>query len=394
MEILLNWLLRHTAGRRHFGRRLLPCQEADCLAEVGLLHRLPAVRGGESFDSAAEAVEHAADRKANTETEMNRPSNWAALLLAPALVALSATAVLAQAYPNKPIRLVLPYAPGGIIDYVGRTLATHLSEPLGQTVVAENRPGAGGIAGTDTVARSAPDGYTLVLMDPALVINPTLQPSIPYDLFKQLQTVSIVSSSPEVLVVSPTLPVKNFQEFVAYAKANPGKLNFSSAGIGTTPHLAGELFKQRTGVDAVHVPYRGIGASYTDMMAGKISFAFSSIAGALPFTSDNRVRPIATTGLKRTPVYPDLPTVDEAGLKGFEVDLWLGIFAPAGLPADVLARLNADIKKTLAKDEVKAALAKVGVEPRGSTPEEGAAFLKSEYEKWKTVVTEGKIKPE
>jgi tripartite-type tricarboxylate transporter receptor subunit TctC len=325
---------------------------------------------------------------------MNRPRNWAALLLAPALVALSATAVLAQAYPNKPIRLVLPYAPGGIIDYVGRTLATHLSEPLGQTVVAENRPGAGGIAGTDTVARSAPDGYTLVLMDPALVINPTLQPSIPYDLFKQLQTVSIVSSSPEVLVVSPTLPVKNFQEFVAYAKANPGKLNFSSAGIGTTPHLAGELFKQRTGVDAVHVPYRGIGASYTDMMAGKISFAFSSIAGALPFTSDNRVRPIATTGLKRTPVYPDLPTVDEAGLKGFEVDLWLGIFAPAGLPADVLARLNADIKKTLAKDEVKAALAKVGVEPRGSAPEEGAAFLKSEYEKWKTVVTEGKIKPE
>src|SRR5215207_2607247 len=337
---------------------------------------------------------HAIRHKTFMETVMMISRPWAALLLAPVLMALSASAVLAQAYPNKPIRLVLPYAPGGIIDYVGRTLATHLSEPLGQTVVAENRPGAGGIAGTDTVARSAPDGYTLVLMDPALVINPTLQPSIPYDLFKQLQTVSIVSSSPEVLVVSPTLPVKNFQEFVAYAKANPGKLNFSSAGIGTTPHLAGELFKQRTGVDAVHVPYRGIGASYTDMMAGKISFAFSSIAGALPFTSDNRVRPIATTGLKRTPVYPDLPTVDEAGLKGFEVDLWLGIFAPAGLPADVLARLNADIKKTLAKDEVKAALAKVGVEPRGSTPEEGAAFLKSEYEKWKTVVTEGKIKPE
>jgi tripartite-type tricarboxylate transporter receptor subunit TctC len=325
---------------------------------------------------------------------MNKTRLCAALMLAPALLTLNASAVLAQGYPNKPVRLVLPYAPGGIIDYVGRTLATHLSEPLGQTVVAENRPGAGGIAGTDTVARSAPDGYTLVLMDPALVINPTLQPSIPYDLFKQLQTVSIVSSSPEVLVVSPTLPVKNFQEFVTYGKANPGKLNFSSAGIGTTPHLAGELFKQRTGVDAVHVPYRGIGASYTDMMAGKISFAFSSIAGALPFTSDNRVRPIATTGLKRTPVYPDQPTVDEAGLKGFEVDLWLGIFAPAGLPAPVLVRLNADIRKTLAKEEVKAALAKVGVEPRGSTPDEGAAFLKSEYEKWKTVVIEGKIKPE
>jgi tripartite-type tricarboxylate transporter receptor subunit TctC len=319
---------------------------------------------------------------------------WAALLLALALAALSASAVSAQGYPNKPIRLVLPYAPGGIIDYVGRTLATHLSEPLGQSVVAENRPGGGGIAGTDAVARSAPDGYTLVLMDPALVINPTLQPSVPYDLFKQLQTVSIVSSSPEVLVVSPHLPVKNFDEFVAYAKANPGKLNFSSAGIGTTPHLAGELFKQRTGTDATHVPYRGIGASYTDMMAGKISFAFSSIAGALPFTSDNRVRPIATTGLKRSSVYPDLPTVDEAGLKGFEVDLWLGIFAPAGLPADVLARLNADIKKTLAKEEVKAAFAKVGVEPRGSSPQEGDAFLKVDFDKWKTVIAEGKIKPE
>src|SRR3954466_15092458 len=259
----------------------------------------------------------------------------------------------AQTYPAKPVRLVLPYAPGGIIDYVGRTLATHLSEPLGQTVVAENRPGGGGIAGTDAVARSAPDGYTLVLMDPALVINPTLQPSVPYDLFKQLQTVSIVSSSPEVLVVSPHLPVKNFDEFVAYAKANPGKLNFSSAGIGTTPHLAGELFKQRTGVDAVHVPYRGIGASYTDMMAGKISFAFSSIAGALPFTSDNRVRPIATTGLKRANVYPDTPTRDEAGLKGFEVDLWLGIFAPAGVPADVLSKLKGALAKTLQNPETK-----------------------------------------
>ena len=271
---------------------------------------------------------------------MARSRNFAALLLAPLLVALATSAALAQNYPNKPVRLVLPYAPGGIIDYVGRTLAQHLSEPLGQPVVAENRPGAGGIAGTDTVARSAPDGYTIVIMDPAIVINPTLQPTMPYDLFKQLATVSIVSSSPEVLVVAPQLPVKTLKDLIDYGKANPGKLNFASAGIGTTPHLAGELFKQRAGVDATHVPYRGIGASYTDMMANKIQFAFSSIAGALPFTTDNRVRPIATTGLKRVDVYPDIPTVDEAGLKGFEVDLWLGIFAPAGLPADVLAKLN------------------------------------------------------
>src|SRR6185312_11436584 len=190
------------------------------------------------------------------------------------------------------------------------------------------------------------------------------QPTIPYDLFKQLVTVSIVSSSPEVLVVAPQLPVKSVQDLIAYGKANPGKLNFASAGIGTTPHLAGELFKQRAGVDATHVPYRGIGASYTDMMANKIQFAFSSIAGALPFTSDNRVRPIATTGLKRVDVYPDVPTVDEAGLKGFSVDLWLGIFAPTGLPADVLAKLNDALTKTLANPDVKTALAKVGVEPR------------------------------
>src|SRR4051812_18989008 len=318
----------------------------------------------------------------------------AALLLAPLLAALAGTVAPAQNYPSKPVRLVLPYAPGGIIDYVGRTLAQHLSEPLGQPVVAENRPGAGGIAGTDTVARATPDGYTIVIMDPAIVINPTLQPSMPYDLFKQLTTVSIVSSSPEVLVVAPQLPVKTLSELIAYGKANPGKLNFASAGIGTTPHLAAEMFKQRTGIDATHVPYRGIGASYTDMMAGKIQFAFSSIAGALPFTSDNRVRAIATTGLKRSNVYPDLPTVDEAGLKGFEVDLWLGIFAPAGVPADVVARLDGAITTALRNPEVRTALAKVGVEPRGTTVPEGAVILKDEFEKWKKVIVEGKIKLE
>jgi tripartite-type tricarboxylate transporter receptor subunit TctC len=325
---------------------------------------------------------------------MTKCRTLAALLLGPLLAALGASAAMAQVYPNKPVRLVLPYAPGGIIDYVGRTLAQHLSEPLGQPVVAENRPGAGGIAGTDTVARSAPDGYTIVIMDPAIVINPTLQPSMPYDLFKQLTTVSIVSSSPEVLVVAPQLPVKTLAELTAYGKANPGKLNFASAGIGTTPHLAGEMFKQRAGVDATHVPYRGIGASYTDMMANKIQFAFSSIAGALPFTTDNRVRPIATTGLKRVSVYPDTPTVDEAGLKGFEVDLWLGIFAPAGVPADVLTKLNNALAKALQNPEVKTALAKVGVEPRGTNAPEGADILKAEFDKWKKVIAEANVKPE
>lgn len=319
---------------------------------------------------------------------------WLALVLGTAIAAAVSASAQAQSFPTKPIKLVLPYSPGGIIDYVGRTLAQHLGDTIGQPVVAENRPGAGGIAGTDTVARSAPDGYTLVLMDPAIVINPTLQPSVPYDLFKGLTTVAMVSTSPEVVVVAPQLPVKTFQEFVTYAKANPGKLNFGSAGIGTTPHLAGELFKQRAGVDATHIPYRSIGQSYPDMMANKIQFAFSSIAGALPFTSDNRVRAIATTGLKRSAVYPDLPTVDEAGMKGFEVDLWLGIFAPAGLPADVHAKLSAELKKTLEKPEVKTALAKVGVEPRWQDQKDSAAFLKNEFDKWKKVIADGNIKPD
>lgn len=318
---------------------------------------------------------------------------WIALALGTALVAAVSSGAQAQSFPNKPIKLVLPYSPGGIIDYVGRQLAQHLGDTIGQPVVAENRPGAGGIAGTDTVARAAPDGYTLVLMDPAIVINPTLQASIPYDLFK-MTTVAMVSTSPEVVVVAPQLPVKTFQEFVAYAKANPGKLNFGSAGIGTTPHLAGELFKQRTGVDATHIPYRSIGQSYPDMMANKIQFAFSSIAGALPFTSDNRVRAIATTGLKRSSVYPDLPTVDEAGMKGFEVDLWLGIFAPAGLPADVHTKLSTELKKVLEKPEVKVALAKVGVEPRWQDQKDSAAFLKNEFDKWKKVIADGNIKAE
>jgi tripartite-type tricarboxylate transporter receptor subunit TctC len=230
-------------------------------------------------------------------------------------------------------------------------------------------------------------------MDPAIVINPTLQPSVPYDLFKQLVTVSLVTSSPEVLVVAPELPVKSLADLIAYGKANPGKLNFASAGVGTTPHLAAELFKQRAGVEATHVPYRGIGQAFPDMMTNKVQFAFSSIAGALPFTQDNRVRALATTGMRRSPTYPDLPTVDEAGLKGFSIDLWLGIFAPAGMPKDVLAKLTATINgKVLTNPEFKAAVAKFGVEPKGTSVDDGAAALHAEYDMWRKLVAEANIK--
>ena len=259
-------------------------------------------------------------------------------------------------------------------------------------MVAENKPGAGGVAGTDSVVRSAPDGYTLVLMDPALVINPSLMASLPYSVFKDLKTVSMVSSSPLVLVVSPQLPAKTYAEFLAYAKANPGKLNFSSAGIGTTPHLASEMWAQRTGVTATHIPYRGIGQSFTDMMANKVQFAFSSFAGALPFTKDNRLLPLAVSSMSRVPLAADLPTVDELGLKGFDVDLWYGIFAPAAVPADVLAKLNAALTKALASPELKAAFAKVAAVPHPTSPQDGDAFIKAEYEKWKKVIADGNIK--
>ncbi|MFN3890843.1 MAG: tripartite tricarboxylate transporter substrate binding protein [Beijerinckiaceae bacterium] len=303
-----------------------------------------------------------------------------------------ADGAMAQTYPSKPVRLVLPYSPGGIIDYVGRTLAQNLAGPLGQQVIAENRPGAGGITGTDTVARSAPDGYTIVLMDPAIVINPTLQPSMPYDLFKQLTTVSVVSSSPLVLVVAPELPIRTVDDLIKYGKANPGKLNFASAGIGTTPNLAGEMLKLRSGIDATHIPYKSIGQSYPDLMSNKVQFAFSSIAGALPFTTDNRVRAIATTSEKRSPVYPDQPTMIEAGLKGFEVDLWLGVFAPAATPPDVVAKLSAAIGTALKDPELAKAFAKVGAQPRGTSAKDGDAFVRAEFAKWKSVIEDAKIK--
>jgi tripartite-type tricarboxylate transporter receptor subunit TctC len=297
----------------------------------------------------------------------------------------------ADDFPSRPIHLIIPYGPGGIVDFTGRELAQKMSENIGQPVVADNRPGAGGIVGIDYVAHSDPDGYNIVLMDPAIVINPTLQKSLPYDIFKDLVTISRVSSSPEVLVVAPQLGVKSYAELVAYGKANPGKLNYASAGVGTAPHLAAAMWTLGTGVQAVHVPYKGIGASYTDMMSNKVQMAFSSIPGALPFTSDNRVLPLATTGLKRSPIYPNLPTVAESGLPGYDVDVWLTLYGNAGMPPDVLAKLNSSVKKALQDPELITAFAKFGLIPVPTSLQDSAAFTKSEYVKWKKVIEDGHI---
>jgi tripartite-type tricarboxylate transporter receptor subunit TctC len=322
---------------------------------------------------------------------MSRFKSAAYVLLWSALLVWLAAPVRADDFPSRPVHLIIPYGPGGIVDFTGRELAQKMSENLGQPVVAENKPGAGGIVGVDSVAHSDPDGYNIVLMDPAIVINPTLQKALPYDIFKDLVTVSRVSSSPEVLVVAPQLGVKTYADLVAYGKANPGKLNYASAGVGTTPHLAAAMWEVRTGIDAVHVPYKGIGGSFTDMMSNKVQMAFSSIPGALPFTSDGRIIPLATTGRVRSPIYRDLPTVAEAGLPGYDVDVWMTLYGKSGIPPAVLAKLNSSVAQALQDGDLMAAFAKFGLTPVATSLRDSAAFTKSEYEKWKKVIIDGHI---
>src|SRR5438477_5819920 len=225
---------------------------------------------------------------------------------------LAATSAAPQSWPTRQVQLVVPYAPGGVVDFIGRTLGQRLSAQVGQPVVIDNRPGAGGMVGIEYTTRAAADGQTIVIMDPAIVINPVLQEKPLYDL-KDLATVSVVGSSPLVLAVNPNLPVTDVAQLVQYAKANPGKLNFASAGIGTTPHMAGELLKVRAGIDMTHVPYKGAGPAMADLAAGQVQVGFSSITGALPFIKDARLRAPATSGAKRAPALPDLPTFIEAG---------------------------------------------------------------------------------
>ena len=298
----------------------------------------------------------------------------------------------AQTWPSRPITLVVPYAPGGVVDFIGRTVGQRLSQQVGQPVVIDNRPGAGGMVGIEYTARSAPDGQTIVLMDPAIVINPVLQEKPLYDLFRDLATVAVIGHSPLVLTVNPQLPANDVKQLVQYAKANPGKLNFASAGIGTTPHMAGELLKLRTGIDMTHVPYKGAGPAMADLAAGQVQVGFSSITGALPFIKDGRLRALATSGTKRSGALPEVPTLIEAGFPDFEVDLWLGIFAPINTPTALLHRLNREIDAALKDQTVIAAFAKVGVEPRIDTAEEGARFVRAEYDKWAQVVNGAKLK--
>lgn len=307
------------------------------------------------------------------------------ILPALSLVATLCVPAAAQVYPDKPVKLVLPYNPGGIVDFAGRTLAQQMSNILGQNVVSENRPGAGGMSGTASVAQSKGDGYTLLLIDPAVVINPSLQKSVPYDL-KDLKVVSVVTSSPLLMVTAAKLEAKTAKDFIAYAKQSKGKLNFASAGTGTTPHLAGALFNMRTGADATHVPYRGSGPAVPDLMAGKVHFAFNTFVVAAPFLRDDKLRTLAVAGPRRIASAPDIPTMAEAGMPDFEVNLWLALFVPASTPQPIVDKLYAAVHQALQNAELKAALAKVGIEPEGLSPGDSDAYVKKEFTKWAEVI--------
>jgi tripartite-type tricarboxylate transporter receptor subunit TctC len=311
-----------------------------------------------------------------------------------ALLSLAAQPAHSQAYPSKSIRQIVPYAPGGIVDYIGRLLGQKLSEGFGQSVVVDNRPGAGGVIGIETASRANGDGYTLVLMDPAIVINPSLLPKVPYDIHKDLVPVTILSNSPLVLTINAKVPATSVSELVDLAKSQPGKLSFASAGVGTTPHMAGELLKARIQQSIVHVPYKGAGPAMTDLLGGQVQMAFSSITAALPFIKDGRLRGLATTGSKRVAALPNVPTMIEAGFAGFEVNLWLGLFTPSSTPKNTVATLNSEIRKALANPAVAGGFEKVGAEPLGNTPPEAAAYVKSEFNKWNKVIRDGKLRGE
>ncbi len=306
-----------------------------------------------------------------------------------AALALSAcTSVFSQAsYPDKPIRLVVPYPPGGFTDILGRQLATQLQTRLGQNVIVDNKGGGGSTIGSAMVARAPADGYTLLLVAPDLAINESLMATrLSYDARKDFSPVIRAAWSPMVLVTHPSVPAKNVSEFLALAKARPGKINFASGGIGTGAHLALELFKTRAGVDLTHVPYKGNRPATSDLLGGQVSAMFLQYAVAKPHVAGGKLVMLATPSGKRSQAIPEVPTIAESGLPGFDVEPWFGIVAPAGTPAAIVNRLNAEIGKIMQQNDVKDMLASVGAAPSISTPQEFGKFIDSEISRWAEVV--------
>jgi tripartite-type tricarboxylate transporter receptor subunit TctC len=289
-------------------------------------------------------------------------------------------------YPVKPLRLIVPYPPGGGTDTLARLLVQKLSEVLGQQVVLDNRPGAGANIGVEAAAKSPPDGYTLLLATIANAISASLYTKLNYDLVKDFSSVTLLATTPHMLVVHPAVPARSVKEFVALARARPQQLAYSSSGSGTPSHLAGELFASMTGVRLVHVPYKGGGPSVIALLSGEVSVGFATMPSVIPHVKAGKLRALAVTTAQRSPSFPQLPTISEAGVPGYDAGSWYGLLVPAGTPKEVVARLNAETVKLLKLPEVKERLDSAGFEVLVSTPEEYAAFTRNEIEKWAKVV--------
>ncbi len=298
------------------------------------------------------------------------------------------------AYPEKPIHLVVGFPPGSQPDTVARLLGRKFAEALGKPVVVDNAAGAAGTIATERVAKAAPDGYTLQLAgNSQIVINPILS-KLAYDPAKDFAPISQIFASPNILVVHNAVPAKNVKELVALAKAQPGVLTFASSGSGSGTHMAAELFKSATALDIRHIPYKGVVAAIPDLLGGRVTMMFSPIANVLPVVREGKMRALAVTSLKRSSALPELPTVDESGVRGFEATSWNGLLAPAGTPATIVRRLHLETVKTLAQADVRAKFADLGLEPIGNSPDEFAAAIKSEIPKWAKLIKEAGIKPD
>jgi tripartite-type tricarboxylate transporter receptor subunit TctC len=315
---------------------------------------------------------------------MNQSWRRWALALVMACIAPSA---FAQVYPNHTIRLVVPFPAGGTTDILARDVAKKLTDTLGQPVVVDNRAGAAGNIGADIVAKAAPDGYTLLMGTVGThAINPSLYAKMPYDHVKDFVPIVLVAGVPNVLVVNPSVPINSVADLIKLAKTKPGTINFASSGSGTSIHLSGELFKTMAGVDMTHVPYKGSSPALVDLMGGQVQIMFDNLPSSLALIKSGKLRAIAVTSQKRAPVLPDVPTVAESGLPGFEASSWFGILAPAGTPAPIVAKLNAEVNKWLQSPEAKEQLLAQGAEPAGGPPEQFVAHIRAESDKWAKVV--------
>lgn len=303
-----------------------------------------------------------------------------------ALLSLLAASVAAQAqYPSKPIRLVVPFAPGGPVDTLARAMGPRLAEALGQQMIVDNRAGAGSVIGSDIVAKAPPDGHTLLITSSSIAINPAIYPKMPFDATRDLAPISQLSTSSLIVVVHPSVPARSVKELIALAKARKGELVYASTGTGSAPHLAVELFSSMTGTKMVHVPHKGAAPATIDLLAGNVALMFNNLISAVPNVQAGRLRALAVTGSTRTVALPDLPTVAEAGVPGYEASTWYAMFSPAGTPAAIVERLHRDVSSVARSQEIRKQLAAVGIESIGGTPDQLAKYLRSEITKWNKV---------